>query len=70
MPRWKARLIKALGGVVREGGTYVADSHWERTEELRPDRLGPDENLMDQEGWQERRNADPYRPSTTLGPLP
>lgn len=38
-------------------GTFVMDAVWNRTEELRPDRLGPDETVV----------QDPERPSRTLG---
>jgi hypothetical protein len=44
------------GGVVKPG-TFVMDTEWHRSEELRPDRLGPDEYDI----------VDPERPSRTLG---
>lgn len=45
--------------------TFVADIEWQRTEELRPERMGPSaddvENLIPY--------VDPWRPSRTLGPF-
>jgi hypothetical protein len=45
------------------GGTFVLDATWDRTEELRPDRLGPT-----QEDVQPLQDLE--RPSRTLGKLP
>lgn len=49
-----------------ERGTFVMDAQWSRTEELRPDRLGPSHD--DVQG-SEKVRADPWRPARTLGPL-
>lgn len=49
---------------VLKPGTFVADVHWERTEELRVDRLGPGEDDIPEEARQ-----DPWRPMRTLGPI-
>ena len=46
-------------------GTFVMDIDWERSEELRVDRLGPaPEDVPDPERVQVER----WRPSRTLGP--
>ena len=72
MNGWRARLIRRLGGVVPgEGSSFVVDAHWERSEELRPDRLGPDEDLIRDEDptWKPPPDAvaDPWRPRSILG---
>lgn len=66
---WKKRLIRSLGGVVPgEKSTVIVQAEVERTEELRVDRLGPSED--DLEGERESfANRDPWRPSSTLGPI-
>ena len=47
-------------------GTFVMDSKWERSEELRPDRLGPgQDDVPDPEPVR-----DPWRPTRSLGHLP
>lgn len=69
MPEWKAKLIRALGGVVPERRTVVVQADIERTEELRVDRLGPDEDDLDKDEREPFVPDDPWRPSTTLGPI-
>ena len=49
---------------VKAGHTYVMQAEWRRTEELRPDRLGPGENDLTDEV-----RVDPWRPQRTLGPM-
>jgi len=67
IPEWKAKLIRALGGVVPGQATFVVDAQIERTGELRPDRLGPDEAaLMGEDREKFVPPVDPWRPSTTL----
>lgn len=44
-------------------GTYVMEAQWERSEELRPERLGPSQDDID-------LVQDPWRPRRSLGPLP
>jgi hypothetical protein len=51
---------------IERAGSYVADVEWQRSEELRPDRLGPSQDdVIDPEPVR-----DPWRPSRTLGPIP
>lgn len=54
-------------------GTVVVDAEWVRSEELRPDRLGPDEDdIIDSDPmWRPPMGArrDPWRPTNSLGPL-
>lgn len=72
---WRARLIRALGGVVPDNPkkTYVEEPGWERAEELRVDRLGPTEDDLRQDDpeWTppEGLQRDPFAPRRTLGPL-
>lgn len=47
-------------------GTFVMDTEWMRSEELRPDRLGP---AQDDVQDPIRVRAERWRPSRTLGPL-
>lgn len=54
--RWRGSTAKPT---TRE--SFTMDATWDRTEELRPDRLGPDEYDV---GVVPR---DPERPSRTLG---
>lgn len=50
---------------IERSGTYVAEIEWERSEELRPDRLGPtQDDVTDPEVVR-----DPWRPSRSLGPM-
>jgi len=76
MNPWKKRIIRALGGVVRDKPkrTYVEEPSWERVEELRVDRLGPSEDDLraDDPTWTppEGLQRDPWAPRRTLGPLP
>lgn len=46
--------------------SYVADIEWKRVEELRPDRLGPGADDVEEP----EVVRDPFRPLRTLGPLP
>lgn len=48
------------GGV---GQSFIAEVEWHRSEELRPDRLGPSEDDL-------VIPVDPWRPRKTLGPMP
>jgi hypothetical protein len=60
---WKRRIIERLGGVVPENlGSFTMDAVISRTEELRPDRLGPSEDDV------QIMPRDLGRPSRTLGP--
>lgn len=74
--RWKARLIRRLGGVVpdKPRRTTVQDISWERAEELRVDRLGPSEDDIRNEDpeWvpPEGLQRDPWAPRRTLGRPP
>jgi hypothetical protein len=43
----------------------VVEAEWERSEELRPDRLGPGPDDIE-----DPIPVDPFRPSRTLGRLP
>jgi len=76
MERWKARLIRRLGGVVPDKPrvTHVEEAEWERAEELRPDRLGPSEADIQNEDptWvpPEGLQRDPWAPRRTLGRPP
>jgi hypothetical protein len=56
----------------RPSGTFVMDAEWERAEELRPDRLGPGEDDLDDEEPVVNLYSlnDPERPVRTLGPIP
>jgi len=45
-----------LAGVVPPRGSFVLEANWDRAEELRVDRLGPEEKDIE----------DPERPSTSL----
>jgi len=45
-----------LAGVVPRGHSFVIEADWERAEELRVDRLGPDDQDI----------VDPERPESTL----
>lgn len=54
------------GGVVQPSkGTFVQDVTWHRSEELRPDRLGPDEDDINDDR-KAIRDKDPWRPRRTL----
>lgn len=53
-----ARLVAQLRRKPIERKTYVMDVEWKRSEELRPDRLGPSQDDI----------QDPERPTKTLGP--
>jgi len=47
-------------------GSFVMDVEWQRSEELRPDRLGPtDDDIRDPE----RVRVERWRPTRSLGPL-
>jgi hypothetical protein len=54
----------AHAGVVQPQGTFVMDIEWERSEELRPDRLGPSQDDVEDpekvrvERWRPRRTLD------------
>lgn len=68
-PKWARALVEAVnrtGGVVPRRVT-VADVEWERAEELRPDRLGP--NAEDISPADETKN-DSLRPEKNLGEMP
>jgi hypothetical protein len=52
-------------GVDRTPGTYVMEAAWERSEELRPDRLGPSQDDVEDP---ERVQVERWRPSRSLGP--
>jgi hypothetical protein len=63
---WLRDLFKRRQKPVGGSGTYVMDVEWHRSEELRPDRLGPSqEDVPDPV-----QVRDPWRPSRTLGGLP
>jgi hypothetical protein len=47
--------------------TFVMDVEWKRSEELRPDRLGPTQEDVENP---ERVDAERWRPRRSLGPLP
>jgi hypothetical protein len=49
-----------------EGKTFVMEAEWLRSEELRPDRLGPSQDDVENP---ERVRVERWRPSRTLGPL-
>lgn len=51
-------LLRRTTPTSKAGQTYVMDIEWERSEELRPDRLGPTQQDV----------QDPERPTKTLGP--
>lgn len=57
-------LLRLLGGVTPTRFVGTVQAEFERAEELRPDRLGPDEDALMREGWKAR---DPWRPKNTLG---
>ena len=63
---WVRRLTRReVTGDDHTPGSYVMEAEWERSEELRPDRLGPSEfDVVDPEMYQV-----PDRPVRTLGPL-
>lgn len=60
----KAIDLGKLGQYHRESQTFVMDAQWSRTEELRPDRLGPGEDDLT-----DVVRVDPWRPKRTLGPM-
>lgn len=60
----KERLLRWLGFIPSTKFIGTTQAEFERCEELRPDRLGPDEETLMREGWKER---DPWRPRNTLG---
>lgn len=69
----KAWLLALLNRRVVRQRTFVADVEWHRSEELRPDRLGPSEDDLAESdsAWRPPKDAarDPWRPKNTLGPL-
>jgi hypothetical protein len=70
MSRWRDILIHALGGVDHTPrGSFVVGAEFERAEEMRPDRLGPTEDLIRDEDPTWQPPPDQGRPSTTLGPM-
>lgn len=50
---------------IERAGSFVADVEWKRSEELRPDRLGPSQDDVTDSEWV----RDPWRPGRTLGPM-
>jgi hypothetical protein len=61
---WRVRKLLGLERK-HKPGTFVMDIDWERSEELRVERLGPSpEDVPDPERIQVER----WRPSRTLGP--
>lgn len=64
-------VIKWLGGEPKRR-TFVVDPEWKRSEELRVDRLGLDEDIIVSEDreWKPPPGAvaDRWRPRTTLDP--
>lgn len=67
--KWARALVEAVnrtGGVVPPRVT-VADAEWERAEELRPDRLGPDTQDISPA---DETISDPLRPGKSLGGVP
>lgn len=62
MKWWRSLLRKPAD----QPRSYVADVVWERAEELRPDRLGPGPDDVEEP----EVVRDPFRPLRTLGPLP
>jgi hypothetical protein len=56
----KRMLIRWLGDQPRR--TEVVEAEWHRSEELRPDRLGPSTDEV--QAW---IREDPWRPRNTLG---
>jgi len=69
----KAWILAWLTRGVARRHTFVGDVEWHRSEELRPDRLGPDEDdLLESDPiWRPPMGArrDPWRPTDSLGPL-
>jgi hypothetical protein len=49
--------------------SYVADVTWERSEELRPERLGPGAEDIDEADESTEVPIDPWRPRRSLGPM-
>lgn len=47
-------------------GSFTMETEWFRSEELRPDRLGPTQDDVENP---ERVRVERWRPSRTLGPL-
>lgn len=60
---WLIRILTRTAA--KSGGSFVVDAEFERSEELRPDRLGLTGDMMVDEGW--KPPHDEWRPSTTLG---
>lgn len=73
-PDWLKYLSLRRAGVAREKasralkpGTFVMEAEWLRSEELRPDRLGPSQDDVVNP---ERVKLERWRPSRTLGRMP
>lgn len=49
--------------------SFVADVTWERSEELRPERLGPGPDDIDEKDETFEVPLDPWRPRKSLGPM-
>lgn len=58
-----SRIMRKRRGVDRKG-SFSAEIEFHRTEELRPERLGPSADDLPSDAFN-----DPWRPSTTLGPI-
>jgi hypothetical protein len=63
----RAGVPKEKASRVLEPGSFVMDAQWERSEELRTDRLGPSVDDIEDP---ERVRVERWRPQRGLGPLP
>lgn len=57
-PRWAKAICEAFNGGVVPHRSFTAETEWQRAEELRTDRLGPEEKDV--------QNDDPDRPSRSI----
>lgn len=71
---WRRFLALRRAGVPKDQaaraldtGTFVMDAEWNRSEELRPERLGPSVDDIEDP---ERVRVERWRPAKGLGPLP
>jgi hypothetical protein len=67
MSTWLSRLMHKRRVAQLGHGSFVAETEFHRNEELRPERLGPSADDVDEA---DQTHVDPWRPRRTLGPMP
>jgi hypothetical protein len=65
---WREIVVSLLGGELKRSRSFTTEATIERSEELRPNRLGPTEDMLIQDDPEFTPPPDLWRPKTTLGP--